>query len=370
MRGHGSKDILFVPSDSIVQQGGRVVVGDPSTTTEAGPTAFSRAVSMALQPAANHPPSLGLTEEERLELMHYFTTKTSLSMSAGPLYQSIWRDTIPPHAFRFGFLLDALLAFTLLHRHINQEGDQTDLDILRAQDCFQSCLESYIPSLQSIDHDTYIAVFPCSNVLVGISFALLRHRPLLDEQDGILSGLTQTFELLLGAETIASGVRTLIQEGSLAPLLDTELAYPHDPYEPAPGLLETLSTILSKSQATATACGVMEAARVSTAYQSSIDSLKRCVSKVSSYSILAVGAWPSRAGRTYLELLKQRDSWAMVILAYYGVLLHQHQRYWFIGDSGRRLVQAIAESLGEEWFWYIHWAKESTSIGNNGQSIR
>ncbi|PYI13262.1 hypothetical protein BO99DRAFT_447797 [Aspergillus violaceofuscus CBS 115571] len=70
-------------------------------------------------------------------------------------------------------------------------------------------------------------------------------------------------------------------------------------------------------------------------------------------------AWPVHVPQEYLDYLGQGRPEALVILAHYAVLLHQHRGFWVFGDAGAGLVVAIAEHLGTEWEAWLAWPQAS-----------
>ncbi|KAH6628952.1 hypothetical protein C7974DRAFT_375851 [Boeremia exigua] len=55
----------------------------------------------------------------------------------------------------------------------------------------------------------------------------------------------------------------------------------------------------------------------------------------------AVFAWPSLLSSAFMDLLSTRTPEALVILCFYGRLLHRHRKVWFVGDTGLRLVAGM-----------------------------
>ena len=51
----------------------------------------------------------------------------------------------------------------------------------------------------------------------------------------------------------------------------------------------------------------------------------------------------------FVRLLRGRSPEALVVLAYYGVLLHRCRSYWVFGDAGAWVVMAVAMHLGTGW---------------------
>ncbi len=71
----------------------------------------------------------------------------------------------------------------------------------------------------------------------------------------------------------------------------------------------------------------------------------------------AVSGWPVFIDRRYIALLKERDPFALLILAHYGTGLHDFEGFWQLRASGRRVVEAVGEVLGREWEGHLRWAR-------------
>ncbi|KFA47748.1 hypothetical protein S40293_07129 [Stachybotrys chartarum IBT 40293] len=57
----------------------------------------------------------------------------------------------------------------------------------------------------------------------------------------------------------------------------------------------------------------------------------------------------------FAEVLRKHRPEALVIMAYYGVLLHRARRFWVFGSSGAQIVRAVAHNLGSFWQDAIKW---------------
>ncbi|TQV92472.1 hypothetical protein V2A60_007160 [Cordyceps javanica] len=74
----------------------------------------------------------------------------------------------------------------------------------------------------------------------------------------------------------------------------------------------------------------------------------------------AASAFAVTAPAGYVEALRRRAPEALVILAYYGVLLHRCREYWIFGDAGARMIRAIADHVGSYWRDAMHWPLQET----------
>ncbi|KAI2465972.1 hypothetical protein F4781DRAFT_445573 [Annulohypoxylon bovei var. microspora] len=73
-------------------------------------------------------------------------------------------------------------------------------------------------------------------------------------------------------------------------------------------------------------------------------------------------AWPVRLPIKYLELLQSRQPEALVIMAYWAVLLHRGRNYWVFGQGGWLLIEAIFGFLGPSWDEWLAWPRQSLML--------
>ncbi|KAK4041123.1 hypothetical protein C8A01DRAFT_15091 [Parachaetomium inaequale] len=79
---------------------------------------------------------------------------------------------------------------------------------------------------------------------------------------------------------------------------------------------------------------------------------------------VVIQEWPVRVAASYVDLLDQRRPEALVILAYYGVLLLQARDYWAVGDAGSYLIRSVSKHLGTYWADWLKWP--NTILENSG----
>ena len=66
-------------------------------------------------------------------------------------------------------------------------------------------------------------------------------------------------------------------------------------------------------------------------------------------------AWTILVPSGYIDLLMQRRPEALVVLAFYGVILHRYSDLWVVGDGGAFLIRSITTSLGSYWERWLAW---------------
>lgn len=64
-----------------------------------------------------------------------------------------------------------------------------------------------------------------------------------------------------------------------------------------------------------------------------------------------VMGFPMKMERRFVELVEEQRPRAMVVLAHYFALLSKLRDVWWVGDTGRREVRGIAETLPTDWIW-------------------
>ncbi|KAK9487013.1 hypothetical protein V1527DRAFT_462377 [Lipomyces starkeyi] len=66
-------------------------------------------------------------------------------------------------------------------------------------------------------------------------------------------------------------------------------------------------------------------------------------------------AWPVLVSAEYADLLMQRTPEALIILAYYAVLLYYRREIWVFGDAGKFLIESITRHLGTYYKKWLAW---------------
>ncbi|KAH6970047.1 hypothetical protein HG530_012009 [Fusarium avenaceum] len=75
-------------------------------------------------------------------------------------------------------------------------------------------------------------------------------------------------------------------------------------------------------------------------------------------NIQAASAFPVVLHQEYIEIVRKHRPEALLVLAYYGVLLHRCRYVWLFGDSGAFLIRLIADHLGSYWQEAMRWPLE------------
>lgn len=100
-------------------------------------------------------------------------------------------------------------------------------------------------------------------------------------------------------------------------------------------------------------------------------------SETSGASANLIFSWLIAVPKDYVDLLSQRRPEALIIFAYYALLLHHRRGFWAIGDAGQFLVDGISSHLGKHWEKWLAWPKsvmmglsnEDASLANRGMTF-
>jgi hypothetical protein len=82
--------------------------------------------------------------------------------------------------------------------------------------------------------------------------------------------------------------------------------------------------------------------------------------------IVAVQEWLIRVPAEYVQFLNQRRPEALAVLAHYAILLHRAANYWFLQNTGKRLILLITSHLGPFWVDWLEWPNQVIQMGPAG----
>jgi hypothetical protein len=284
-------------------------------------------------------------------------------MSHNPVLVSLWKEVVPKHAFQHPFLLQGLLAVAAHHRLHHDKKTSNSVDLIETANLYQQeALASYIRLLSDITEDNCHALFAFSQVIVGIQYSRLSLGIYPDTRTrhshGVIAGMVEIFDLLKGALAIATQAQRWLRAGDLEPMMGEAPTTPPAETIPASTGPPSIRALSAVSEHIACQVGVDE------------DSVTRVSTLLSTVQFLraafledrnSVDTWNKIAGipvffdTNYLKLLKARDEGALVLLAYYGVALHQLGHVLFTDDVGAKVVQAVADTVGQDWLTHLVW---------------
>lgn len=306
------------------------------------------------QPASSNNPEPGLLGERysllHLELLHHFEHHLGKAMAFGQPSVDQVLQAMVKEAFTAPFLMDELLALSAAHRSTLAEG-QRDFYLAEATRLQTRSLTQYNSAQADLSE---------KNCLVIFLFSAFLGQHLLFETfslQGDLAALLDKFVQCLG---IHRGIAAVA--GRSWPDLQAKLQalfgpHVHSGYlrpeltsagTECAGLLALLDRSELRQSSVQTCRDAVEALQ-------SLFDLQQATESPQSRHIAIVQEWPVRVPQNYINLLAQRRPEALVILAYYSVLLHRAQDYWFVGGAGSFLIRSISDHLGPYWANWLEW---------------
>ncbi|RYC64450.1 hypothetical protein CHU98_g1751 [Xylaria longipes] len=68
--------------------------------------------------------------------------------------------------------------------------------------------------------------------------------------------------------------------------------------------------------------------------------------------------WAVIVPTDFVKLIEQRRPEALIIIAYYGVLIHNARDFWIFGDAGAFIIRSVTTFLGSFWTEWLAWPNE------------
>ena len=286
----------------------------------------------------------------QLELFHHFTEHTYKVFINREDYAIIYRRNIIACAFSHPFLMHEMLAFAALHLSFLQPDRQQFLRHI-ATSLQAKALSGLDNILLQVNADNCLAILFFSHMLGVHSFC-----DTFATADGsfrtFLSRLIQSINLLRGVQTViypwwdallATDIGEIIAGGSgqhnTVPMQGVET--------------RALVVLLQNSDLDS---------KTRMVYEEVVEKLQRDFD-VSGHlggpleTVNVAFAWLVTLPMEFILLLDQESPQALIMLAYYAVLLHRRRHSWVVGDAGQFLISSILVFLRQPWETYLAWPK-------------
>ncbi|KAK3934434.1 hypothetical protein QBC46DRAFT_462621 [Diplogelasinospora grovesii] len=336
----------------------------PGSSPESAPSSSLPSPRSEAGPVISLSPQQQLTGQvfslQHLELLHHFETDMAEAMAVGePLVNSDFLKVTVRQAFSTPYLLDQLLALSAAHMSVLRP-DRQQFYRDQATQLQTRALGSFNAVRAEVSDDNCLGMFLFST--------FLGHHAIFEihSSRGDLQTLLDKFVVCLGLHrgirAIAGQAWPMIQ-AQIQPL--TSAGFGIDPavfsgdngtvVNECAGLMELLSAA-ELSSSSIQAC--RQAAK---ALQSALH-IQRTPGASPSRRVNAALAWPVLVPVDFVNLLDQRCPEALVILAFYAVLLHNARDYWAFGDTGEILLRSITDHLGPYWAKWLAWPNEVLGI--------
>ncbi|KAJ5827628.1 hypothetical protein N7447_004391 [Penicillium robsamsonii] len=297
---------------------------------------------------------------DNLELMHKFATDTYKSLCISESEIEIWQITVPTLAFKHDYLMSGILALASMHiattcepSKIVSQYYETGLQYYnRSLTPFRNAIDNITP--QNCD-----AVFAHSIVMIAISIASPRLIVTKDDCASITENIVVLFELLQGVKKIMQVSKSWIK---------LELFSRGEFWKKTPTDLD------SDTEAALTHLAALNDQVMIGIYSDQhrinkdvIAHLRHCYAKFArSADPAPVLAWLAHVEKGFVDSLRCRQPFSLLILMYWGVLLKElDEKRWWARDSGRALVSELFEALKSgdpRWESALAWVQRKMGL--------
>ncbi|KAJ5698183.1 hypothetical protein N7462_000188 [Penicillium macrosclerotiorum] len=285
-----------------------------------------------------------------LELMMQWCNSTYCTLSRDERTESVWRSSVPEEALSHPFLMHGILALSALHlaRTVLESSRRTAY-LNRAVAHQNQALALFRELLGDINDANAKAMFAFASIVVVYTFGF-PNTP--DPQDPwtCVDDLYQVLVLARGVQQVIRSPSQVISHSNFAPILQVE--------EASAPLSEGATAAINNLHETNEICGARDSHHETEVYTSAIDNMADMLSWVygGMTSSVIAGRWAIRLPARFLELLREREPLALVMLAHYGVLLRYLEHRWCFNEWCERVAKAVWAILDDQWRPLVHWA--------------
>lgn len=297
-----------------------------------------------------------------LEVLHHYTTVTYKTLPSGSLLDlhDLWQIQVVQLGFKHEFLLRGILAVAALHLGYLQPNRQEAL-ALCATTHQSIALAAFHDALNRVDTSNCVAIFAFSCFIVVLAFAA----PRSPESSGFQKDIFDWFHMIRGCNSVLQTQWETVSRSCLAPLVKKGMIHEAAGSHRTPDhdrVTDLLRLCASERLA--------QDRESSNAYALAVHELLNIYTQVSILTerkqdfVPMIFVWPIAIPQRYLDMLRDRQAEAMIILAYYAALLQRIDDQWYMRGWARYLVVQIDAALGEEWQDWLAWPKRVTGISS------
>jgi hypothetical protein len=367
--------------DGCLQCKRRKVKCDENQTSTCRPCVKSRLLCSFVPPVLPPVSPISGNSLVDLELMYNFTTKTAISISDGHNAQSFFSTTCVELGFRYDYLLHTILALSAFHMAYQQGSKPTGKSedssklantyLQAAHRHYDSALHGYRESLSDVNMESCHPVFGCA-CLLFITYLAQPHE--VDHAASELelhiyasrelsSRLSEWIILIRGLPSILghNESREVLRNGPLAAIMR---AYPKS----KPGVKRKGIDDVEESYLNSLSGAIRDQSdhKVNETCQAAIEKLRDALNQGSSTpDAMLAFSWPMLVHQDYVVLLESQCSEALLILAYYCVLLYSSSSRWWNNKWPRSILKLIKATLNSKWMPWLKWPLQKVFADND-----
>lgn len=251
------------------------------------------------------------------------------------------------------FLMHEILAFSAIHLSILRPQRREYYHSL-ATSLQSKALADFNEILSRVDATTCMPVLLFSH-LIGLHTFHDIFNVLKDDFNTFMDGLVGCVRLLRGVNLVTQTWRDVLIQSELGGIM-READQAHGSEKPSRSECYPLRDLIEAADLSSSSKEVCREA---------LDKLQEYfdVENVFPGDLLSttniIFAWFVTASSQYTDLMDQRRPEALILLAYYAVLLHRRRKSWVVGDAGQHLLKSITAHLGRRWETWLTWPQNA-----------
>lgn len=283
-----------------------------------------------------------------MRLWHHYLYHMSNMFYGGESLAAEHRELSVKLALASQYLMDEILALAAAHKSTLVDGSSRSFYRRESMELQTRALDRFNSDSPDIGGDNALSIFIFSSCL---------GQHVLFDAFSDLTDLPTVLDRFVGCLKLHRGIRTIV--GSSFHLILAQLREQHSPNLAMGHEMLAMSTTDKPGDECSALVTLIQETDLrpveEKAYEHAVAALQKMFDNLrnadasSHIERSAVQEWPVRVSVDYVNLLAQRRPEALIILAYYAMLLHKARSYWAVAGAGRFLIQSITAHLGPYW---------------------
>lgn len=286
-----------------------------------------------------------------LELLHHYSISTSLTLSSDPITRNYFLVNVPQLGFSHPYVLYSVLALAASHlAHFRPESRQYYYAHAKAR--HTAATSTAAPLLSDISIANAVPMYCFSIFTLFIAFASLR-----DEEDALFDAnnvIPSWLALFRGVRTVLESNNRAIYSSSISFLFHS------------PGINEIWQSNQSDLEALTDfqgyiAVSTSEDEQTRQILLDAFQDLRRAFyffygeELGNEAKIRSLFTWMYKIPDEFLSLLRDKNSKALCIMAFFCVLLHRLEYNWWFQGWSTHLIDRIYTALDDVHRFWIKW---------------